>query len=295
MEHSTPDKSVSLVLGSGGARGLGHIGVIRWLLDKGFTIRSIAGASMGAVVGAVFASGKLEQFAEWVLALERADVLRLLDPAFNRAGLFKGERVMAALRALIGDGDIRDLPVAFTAVAMDLESGKEIWLREGSLFDAVRASIAIPLLLTPVQRDGLTLVDGGLVNPVPVAPTLNDRTGLTVAVNCGGRYESLPTPSPSENLPAAGGDYRRRILAFLDSLQAARENGLVAPDMISVGLRSMEAMENTIARFKLAANSPDVVIELPRNACRIHEFWRAEEMIALGAERAARAFETRAG
>lgn len=295
MDNAVQGRTVSLVLGSGGARGLAQVGVIRWLVDNGYRIRSIAGSSMGAVVGAVFASGKLDRFAEWVLALERTDVLSLLDPAFNRAGLFKGERIMAALRTLIGDGEIRELPVAFTAVAMDLESGKEIWLREGSLFDAVRASIAIPMLFTPVQRDGLTLVDGGLVNPVPLAPTLNDRTDLTVAVNCGGRHEEMPAPEQSEIVLDAGSDYRRRILAFLESLQTSRETGLATPDMINVGLRSMEAMENTIARFKLAANAPDVLIELPRNACRIHEFWRAEEMIALGQERAARAFETRAG
>lgn len=282
-------KTVSLVLGAGGARGLAHIGVIQWLTENGYTIRSIAGSSMGALVGGIYASGKLAAYAEWVLALERMEVLRLLDPSFGRAGLFKGERIIGLLRELIGDGDIETLPVAFTAVAMDLESGKEMWLREGKLFDAVRASIAIPLLLTPYRHGTRTLVDGGLVNPVPIAPTLNDHTDLTIAVNLGGRSELRPVPTPSATIPDEN-DYRQRIHAFIESLNPARDAVAAAPGMIDIALRSMEAMENTIARLKLAAYSPDVTVEIPRNACRIHEFWRAEEMITLGRERTARAF-----
>lgn len=282
--HAVP-KTVSLILGAGGARGLAHIGVIQWLTENGYEIRSIAGSSMGALVGGIYASGKLGVYAEWSLALERMEVLRLLDPAFGRAGLFKGERVIGVLRDLIGDADIADLPISYTAVAMDLESGKEIWLREGKLFDAIRPSIAIPLLFTPVHVNGRTLVDGGLVNPVPIAPTLNDTTDLTIAVNLGGRYESEPTPPPSETIPS-GNPYRQRIQDFIDNLTPARAVVASAPGMIDVALRSMESMENTIARLKLAAYSPDATIEIPRNACRIHEFWRAEEMIALGREKA---------
>lgn len=286
---SAQSKTVSLVLGSGGARGLAHIGVIQWLTENGYAIRSIAGSSMGALVGGIYAAGRLETYAEWVLALERIEVLRLLDPAFGREGLFKGERIIGLLRELIGDADMHDLPVSFTAVAMDLESGKEVWLREGKLFDAIRASMAIPLLLTPVRYAGRMLVDGGLVNPVPIAPTLNDTTDLTIAVNLGGRYEARQAPQASAPIPDEN-DYRKRIHAFIESLRTTREPTLTNPGMIDIALRSMEAMENTIARLKIAAYSPDVTIEIPRNACRIHEFWRAEEMIALGRERTVRAF-----
>jgi NTE family protein len=285
----TPSRTVSLVLGAGGARGLAHIGVIQWLTENGYRIRSIAGSSMGALVGGIYAAGKLETYAEWTLALERMEVLRLLDPAFGRAGLFKGERIIAQLRNLIGDADIEELPVSFTAVAMELESGREVWLREGKLFDAIRASIAIPLLLTPAELDGRMLVDGGLVNPVPIAPTLNDRTDLIVAVNAGGRVEHRPVPVASANIPDQN-DYRQRIHAFIESLNPLKDVAVASPGMIDVALRSMEAMENTIARLKLAAYSPDVTIDIPRNACRIHEFWRAEEMIALGREKTAKAF-----
>ena len=286
MTAKTP-KTVSLVLGAGGARGLAHIGVIQWLTEHGYEIRSISGSSMGALIGGIYATGKLDVYAEWVLALERFQVLRLLDPVIGRAGLFKGERVIEVLRKLIGDDDIEAMPISFTAVAMDLETGKEIWLREGKLFDAIRASIAIPMIFTPFQHAGRTLVDGGLVNPVPMAPTLNDTTDLTIAVNLGGRYEEEPAPAPNAPIPG-GSPYRQRIQAFIDGLMSSREDVVAAPGMIDVALRSIEAMENTIARLKLAAYSPDATIEIPRNACGMHEFWRAEEMIALGRERAER-------
>ena len=286
MTHST---TVSLVLGSGGARGLSHIGVIQWLTENGYEIRSIAGSSMGALVGGIFATGKLQIYAEWVLALERMQVVRMLDPAFGRPGLFKGERIMGVLRELIGDFAIEDLPISFTAVATDLASGEEVWLREGRLFDAIRASIAIPLIFTPFEYRGRKLVDGGLVNPVPVAPTLSDTSELTVAVNLSGAVEWRPSAPPSEPVPD-GKTYRNRIRAFIDSLQPSRAPAARPGGMIDVALASMETMQNLIARFKLAAYSPDITVEIPRNACGFYEFWRAEELIALGHERTAQAF-----
>lgn len=286
--QSSREKTVSLVLGGGGARGYAHIGVIQWLTENGYVIRNIAGTSMGALVGGIYAAGKLSTYAEWALALERLEVLRLLDLAFDGAGLFKGERVIGVLRKLVGDVRIEELGMSFTAVAMDLDSGKEVWLRDGPLFDAIRASIAIPLLLTPAEYRGRTLVDGGLVNPVPIAPTLNDTTDMTVAVNLGGPAEQGLAPPPSEKLPTPN-DYAGKIRSFVENLMP-RATPTSAPRMLDVGLRSMEAMENTIARLKLAAYSPDVTISIPRNACRIHEFWRAEELIRLGRERTARAF-----
>jgi NTE family protein len=223
-----------------------------------------------------------------VSALERLDVVRLLDSSFGRAGLFKGERIISVLRELIGDSLIDDLPVSFTAVATDLGTGKEVWLRDGRLFDAIRASISLPLIFTPFNDGGRQLLDGGLVNPIPIAPTLNDTTDLTIAVNLSGPEEARPPPAA----PRASSRYayRERIVAFIESLGLAR-----TPDVPSVGLAeiilaSMETMQNTIARLKLAAYSPDVTVNIPRNACSFHEFWRAEELIALGRERTARAF-----
>src|SRR3954468_22731546 len=206
--------TVSLILGGGGARGLAHIGVIQWLTENGYIIRSIAGSSMGALVGGIYATSKLHVYAEWVLAIERMDVVRLLDPAFNRAGLFKGERIIGVLRNLIGDCVIEDLPISFTAVATNSSSGEEVWLREGKLFDAIRASIATPLIFTPFKYGERKLLDGSLVNPVPIAPTLTDMTELTVAVNLSGPIEPRPSALPSAPIPD-GNAYRQRIRAFI--------------------------------------------------------------------------------
>jgi NTE family protein len=281
--------TISLVLGSGGARGLAHIGVIQWLIDNGYEIRAIAGSSIGALIGGIHATGRLETYAEWVLALERMDVVRLLDPHFGRAGLFKGDRIMGVLRELIGDCAIEDLPMSFTAVATDLESGEEVWLRRGKLFDAIRASIATPLIFTPFKHGTRTLLDGALVNPVPIAPTLNDTTDLTIAVNLSGPAELRPTPPESAPMPN-GNTYHQRIRAFIESLQLARSPDPPARGMVDIAFASMEVMQDAIARLKLAAYSPNVTVEIPRNACGFHEFWRAEELIALGRERTERAF-----
>jgi NTE family protein len=281
--------TVSLVLGGGGARGLSHIGVIQWLTENGYDIRSIAGSSMGALVGGIYATRKLEIYAEWVLALERMQVVRLLDPTFGRDGLFKGERIMGVLRELIGDCAIEDLPISFTAVATDLESGEEVWLHEGKLFDAIRASIATPLIFVPFKHGTRTLLDGALVNPLPIAPTLNDSTDLTIAVNVSGPAELRPPP-PASTPMAIGNLYRHRIRAFIENLHLARTPVVPSRGLLDIAFSAMQTMQDTITRLKLAAYTPDVTVEIPRNACGFYEFWRAEELIALGRERAAQAF-----
>lgn len=278
-------KSVSLVLGSGGARGLAHIGIIQWLEEKGYEIESIAGSSMGALVGGIHAIGELEAYAHWVRALRQIDVLRLLDFSFQKSGLIKGDRVISALKELTGDRNIEELPISFTAVATNVNDQKEVWLNHGSLFDAIRASIAIPTIFTPVRYRGKILVDGGLINPIPIAPTLKDKTDLTVAVDLSAGPDPRCKHSIHEVSRSETGEnsYRRRISQFVDSLQQrlvrSNEDEMGVFDVIS---NAMETMQNTIARFKLASYSPDVTISIPRNSCAFYEFYRAEEMIELG-------------
>ncbi len=277
------------MLGSGGARGLAHIGVIRWLTENGYEIRSIAGTSMGALVGGIYATGKLEVYAAWVMALERMQVLRLLDPTLGSDGLFKGERIIEVLRELIGDCAIETLPLSFTAVATDLESGEEVWLRKGRLFDAIRASMATPLVFTPFQHGARTLLDGALVNPLPISPTLSDSTDLTIVVNLSGPTELRPPPAV--NTPMANGNsYRQRIHAFIESLYPAHTPEEPTRGLFDVAFIAMQTMQDTITRLKLAAYVPDVSVLIPRNACGYFEFWRAHELIELGRERAALAF-----
>jgi NTE family protein len=278
--------TVSLVLGAGGARGFAHIGVIQSLEANGFDIRSIAGTSMGALIGGFYAAGRLDVYTRWVTALERVDVIRLLDFAFDRKGLFKGERIINLLKDLIGDRDIENLPVSFTAVATDLRNQKEIWLNRGPLFDAIRASIAIPTIFTPCNYQGMQLVDGALVNPLPIAPTLHDKTDFTVAVNLNGPLEAKPEKSEEE----AGdyedprqNNYHRRLSAFIEGLYLKRERHDPADvNFLDIAAQSMDTMQNIISRFRLAAHAPDVLVEIPGNACAFHEFHRARELIEIG-------------
>jgi NTE family protein len=279
--ESVPDKTVSLVLGSGGARGLAHIGIIQWLQENHYLIQSVAGSSMGAVVGGIFAAGKLDAYTEWVTALSKADVLLLLDFSFSRTGLFKGERIIGLLKELIGECNIEDLPISFTAVATDVVAGKEIWLNRGSLFDAIRASFAIPTLFTPHEYCGRRLLDGGLVNPVPIAPTLKDLTDMTIAVNLNGREQSIE-PVDEAVSDGSHNHYKQRIKKFIDDLAHRKRDKNDEWGFFEVVHYSLETMQSTIARLKLAVYSPDVIINIPKNACGPFEFYRAAEMIALG-------------
>lgn len=282
-------KRITLVLGSGGARGLAHIGVIRCLCDHGFDIRYISGCSIGALVGGVYAAGKLDTYADWVCALTRRDIVRLLDWSFSGRSIFKGERIVEELKALIGDVAIEDLPLGFTAVATELNEQREIWLNRGSLWSAIRASIAVPLVFAPVERDGRLFVDGGLVNPVPIAPTFNSPAPTTVAVDLNGparRRSEAETRRADAGVTGARASrswMRARISAFIDELiREPGDSGQQAPSVLELALRSMEVMQTTISRMKLAAYSPQIVVEVPRNLATFFEFHRAEELIDFG-------------
>lgn len=280
----------SLVLGSGGARGLAHIGVIRALREHGgYEIRAITGSSIGALIGGLHAGDRLAPYTDWVRGLSRADVWGLLDFSFTRKGLIEGERVMKRLAELVGDARIEALPIPFTAVASDIERRREVWLNRGSLFEAIRASIAIPGLFTPVERDGRLLVDGGLLSPLPIAPTLPHDAKLTIAVSLDGAPErsARPREEPAGRAEAAPEDegplqrwFRWAREARPDTKEA---NSFSAFDVIA---KSFDAMQDRIARYQIAAYRPDILIEIPTDACGVLDFHRADEMIELGYRRA---------
>ena len=282
------NKTVSLVLGSGGARGLTHIGVIDWLNENGYQIQSIAGSSIGALIGGMYAAGKLDVYAQWVMALEKMDVIRLLDISFARKSLFKGNRVIEVLREMIGDYEIENLPISYTAVATDLHEQQEVWFNQGSLFDAIRASIAIPTIFTPHNYMGKTFLDGSLVNPVPIAPTLNDTTDITIAVDLNGKSQSKPVEETKIEDKVIHGDgnvdsYHQRIIQFINSLQSSPK-APAAKDLTlyEIIAKSMETMQAKITRLQLAAYSPDVVVVIPTNTCSFYEFYRAKELVDIG-------------
>ncbi|MGB7303386.1 MAG: patatin-like phospholipase family protein [Burkholderiaceae bacterium] len=285
-------RTVSLVLGSGGAKGLTHIGVIRCLIDQGFSIRSVAGSSMGALIGGIYAAEKLDVYADWVKALERSDVVRLLDWSFGGGGLFKGERIISELKVLIGDRNIEQLPVRFTAVATDLSvpgPGREVWFNHGPLFDAIRASMAVPTIFTPVAINGRLLVDGAVINPVPVAPTLSDQTDLIIAVDLNGPIITPSPLSPERQPPAESAllnAYRDGIGRFMEMLSLGAPDSEQRLGFSDIAMRSMEAMQATITQFKNAANPPSLTVSIPRNLCTFFDFFRASELIDFGYKQA---------
>ncbi len=283
-------KTISLVLGSGGARGLAHIGVIRWLEEHHFHIASISGSSIGALIGGVYAMGKLDEYEAWVKAIDKMDIVSLLDIAWQSAGLFKGDKIINTLIELVGNQHIESLPIRYTAVALDIEREKEIWISNGRLFDAIRASISLPLFFTPFEYNGKKLIDGGVLNPVPIAPTFHDTTDMTIAVNLGAKPEKRFEEKTSKSEPEVrhtDNDLSDKIRRFIHELKQNTASFTdIDFEMYDIADQAFDAMQGTIAREKLAAYPPDFTIEIPRNACGTLEFHRAEEMVALGYERA---------
>ncbi|MCF4994963.1 alpha/beta hydrolase [Pseudomonas syringae] len=206
-------KRVALVLGSGGARGYAHIGVIEEIERRGYDIACIAGCSMGAVVGGIYAAGKLDDYRNWIESLDYLDVLRLVDVSF-RLGAIRGEKVFGQIRKIVGEINIEDLRIPYTAVAADLTNQQEIWFQEGCLHQAMRASAAIPSLFTPVMQGNRMLVDGGILNPLPIVPVVSSHCDLIIAVNLNStnqRQYSLPVIQR----PAA---FRTRFDRLINSL-----------------------------------------------------------------------------
>ena len=278
-------KTVSLVLGSGGARGLAHVGVINYLQENDYEIKSISGCSIGALIGGFYAAGKLDAYVEWLEELSAFDMLKLLDFK-GSGGLVSGDKLMSRLEELIGDYNIEDLPIKFTAVATDIEAEKEIWINKGSLLNAIRASISLPLFFTPHMHNERLLVDGGALNPVPIAPTFHDDTDLTIAVNLGGERcdECLKETETQETNRVA--DTIKEYVAKLSLPDAF----VSQTSMYMVANKSFETMQGTLARMKLAAYPPDIEIDIPRNICGTFEFDKSKQIIEYGYETCKKSF-----
>ncbi|KLO31885.1 esterase [Mycolicibacter heraklionensis] len=332
---------VALVLGSGGARGYAHIGVIAELRDRGYDIVGISGSSMGALVGGLQAAGRLDDFAEWAKSLTQGAVLRLLDPSFTAAGVLRAEKILDVVRDILGDIDIEELPIPYTAVATDLIAGRSVWLQRGPVDTAIRASIAIPGVIAPHVVDGRLLADGGILDPLPMAPLSSVNADLTLAVSLNGGDPTAAGPAAEDSergAPAgrlnrmwrstsalldtsgarslldrptaraildrfSGGESEPGGSASLDAGEAKLgpphgpgEDEDFAPEVPKLG--SFEVMNRTIdiaqaalARHQLASHPPDLLIEVPRVACRSLDFHRAAELVDVGRELAARALD----
>ena len=272
--------TISLVLGSGGARGYAHIGVIEELEKAGFEIASISGTSMGALVGGLYAAGGLQEYKAWVLELDVLDVASLLDISFDKRGFIKGEKVFKKLKEIIGDVRIEELPIKFTAVATDIEANKEVWFQEGDLLTAIRASISIPSFFTPVEYKGMLLVDGGVLNPLPVAPTMSDHTQKTIAVSL-----YADAPKPQIDLPEDV-ELKQGRLEKAKRLLKRKAQELLEDDeeysFFDIMDKSFDAMQKALIRYRLAGYPPDHLIEISKDICGTYDFHKAYEVIEAG-------------
>lgn len=315
---------VALALGSGGARGYAHIGVINELRSRGYEIAGVAGSSMGAMVGGLFAAGSLDEFAQWATTLTQRAVLRLLDPSITAAGVFRAGKILDAVRDILGDATIENLPIPYTAVTTDLITGKSVWLQRGPVDEAIRASIAIPGIVAPHVLDGRLLADGGILDPLPIAPMAAVQADLTVAVSVSGMDSALEADDRDETEPRASRERLNRLLrsttalldrfstaAYIDDSAATGLGTEVDTDVevVSDGLddgaatalprlgsfavlnRTIDIAQAALARHQMAAYPPDLLIEVPRTACRSLDFHRASELIDLGHRLAARALD----
>ncbi|AKS32841.1 patatin-like phospholipase family protein [Mycolicibacterium goodii] len=217
---------VALALGSGSARGYAHIGVIDELRSRGYEIVGISGSSMGALVGGLYAAGKLDEFAEWASTLTQRAVLRLLDPSLSAAGILRAEKILDAVRDILGDVTIEELPIPYTAVATDLIAGKSVWLQRGRVDAAIRASIAIPGVIAPHTLDGRLLGDGGILDPLPMAPIAAVNADLTIAVSVSGS-ETEPAAAPDTEAGAGAKPSTEWLNRMLRSTSAVLDTAAV--------------------------------------------------------------------
>jgi NTE family protein len=275
---------VGLVLGSGSARGWAHVGVIRALEQAGIRPDLVCGTSIGALVGAAYAAGELDRFEHWVRGMGVKDVISFMDVGLS-GGVLKGERVMEHFRRTFVDRPIEELPMPFGAVATALQSGAEVWLRTGSTVDAVRASIALPALFAPVVREGQMVVDGGLVNPVPVSLARAMGAEIVIAVDLSSDVLGYRArPDEQAGTPAGQvGEWMRKLQDNLGALMQTRSpDELRLPSMLDVVATSISIMQVRISRSRMAGDPPDVIVA-PRLAhLGLLDFHRAAEAIDEG-------------
>ncbi|CAN5853405.1 patatin-like phospholipase family protein [soil metagenome] len=310
---------IALCLGSGGARGYAHIGVINELLERGHDIVGISGSSMGALVGGLYGAGKLDEYTEWATGLTQRAVLRLLDPSISAAGVLRAEKILDAVREVLGEVTIEALPIPYTAVATDLIAGRSVWLQRGPVDAAIRASIAIPGVITPHVLDGRLLADGGILDPLPMAPIAAVNAELTIAISLSGDDPR----TPADPATRAGAEWMNRVWrstsALLDTkaarsvldtpsarsvlsrfttssddelIDAGKESPAPKLGSFEVMNRTIDIAQSALARHTLAAYPPDLLIEVPRTTCRSLEFHRAAEVIEVGQELAAIALDS---
>lgn len=274
-------QNVALVLSSGGARGVAHIGVIEELLNNGFNITSISGTSMGALVGGMYATGKLEIFKKWMCSLDRMDVFNLIDFTINTSGIVKGEKIIKEMKKMIPDSNIEDLKIPFSAIATDILSEQEIIFTSGSLYEAIRASISIPSVFVPFKLNNWQLIDGGVLNPIPVNRIERKPNDLLVVVDVNSRI-----PTPNKKVIAAKTDTKNQS-KYLKTIHKRINQIIPKNNKDNVGYfnlinRTSSLMLHRISELTLEQYQPDIMINVSRQVFGTFDFYKSEEIIETG-------------
>ena len=280
-------KDIALVLSSGGARGLAHIGVIEELESQGYRISSIAGCSMGALIGGVYAAGKLAEFREWMKTIDRKKMLELTDFSFSLNHVAKGTRIIKAIMEFVPDVPIEDLPIPYCAVATDWKSGREVVICKGSLFEAIRASISLPSFYEPVRRDDMILIDGGVVNPIPLNRVKRHPGDLLVGVDVSGHDYKAQWEK----------QHRQAEIQKHDKSLKAKLLDMITPDNIDFNYYTLLSRTSSImirqnSLLMAQLTKPDLLIDIQMSRYGSFDYDKSEQLITVGHNKARKALET---
>lgn len=280
-------KDIALVLSSGGARGLAHIGVIEELESQGYHITSIAGCSMGALIGGVYAAGKLPEYREWMKTIDRKKMLELTDFSFSLNHLVKGTRIIKAIMEFVPDVPIEDLPIPYCAVATDWKSGREVVICKGSLFEAIRASISLPSFYEPVRRDDMILIDGGVVNPIPLNRVKRHPGDLLVGVDVSGHDYKAQWEKHQ----------RQAEIQKHDKSLKAKLLDMITPDNIDFNYYTLLSRTSSImirqnSLLMAQLTKPDLLIDIQMSRYGSFDYDKSEQLINIGHSKARKALES---
>ena len=279
FNYMKTSKNIALVLSSGGARGLAEIGVIKALENNGFKITSISGSSIGAMIGGLYAMGKLDNYSQWVKTLDRKAIWGLMDISIKNQGLLKGERVLEKMKDFIPDMNIEDMNIPFTAIATDILNEKSIVFEKGSYYEAIRASIAIPAVFTPVMYKNTILVDGGVLNPIPIEHVIRQLDDILVVVNLYGGKESSIEENNLLNSPQNNYNLKTMVNKLSRLIATGNKRSI---GYISLLTTSSSYMIHKIAELNIEKYKPDILINIPSNRASTFDFHRADELIKYG-------------
>jgi len=275
-------KNVALVLSGGGARGMAHIGIIEEIQKSGFSITSISGTSIGSLIAGVYVSGKMDEFKEWVTSITKLDVFKFMDFAISKNGFIKGEKIFRELQKFILDKNIEDLNIPYVAVAVDIKNHKEVIFRSGPLKKAIRASVSIPTVLKPVYHNELELVDGGVLNPLPIDCIKRTKGDLLIVVDLGADI-TYPVPK-SHKVTAEQETNYRKTMEFINEKWSGyfKNDKKKRTGFFDLITESLYAMQMKLTQNTIKEHNPDIVVNISRKSCDLFEYHRSEELIEYG-------------